>query len=672
MTESAVSFSAYRVLAHMTASGTPSGAVPLAHWTLFRLLACLAIVILPHFQRLPIWASVMVAVVLVWRGLVALRHWSLPPIWLRGMLAFLAFAGLLLSYGKINSSEAGTGLLVVMVTLKLTETRRLQDWVTVLMLSYFILITHFLASQEIGTAVYVFGAAVLVTALLLEVSHPQGPLPPRTTLRNASILMLQALPLMLLMFVLFPRIPGPLWGVPVSEKAGRMGLSGSMEPGSISKISHSDEIAFRVTFLDPLPPPRERYWRGPVFWHYDGRQWDEGPGERRTPSAEPLGNGIRQEIMLEAHGEFWLLALDLPMDGPPGAIYNSAHQLLNPKRVQERLLYSVVSFPRYRLQMALPPAIRDRALQLPRFGNPRLRNLAADWRQQAETDRNVVNAALRLFREEEFFYTLQPPLLAETSGMDDFLFNTRRGFCEHYASAFTLLMRAAGLPARVVTGYQGGQLSASGGHFIVRQSDAHAWSEVWLQGEGWVRVDPTAAVAPQRIEAGLLASLPESDAALVQGNSDIYWVYRLEDYWEWANAIWTRSILAYGPELQKEFLERFGIRDWYRMTLVLTAFIVGFLAILGAYLMWQARPQGPRDPAAREWERFCRTLARRELARLPHEGPRDYAQRVSRARPDLVSEVARISGLYIGLRYAGVDDSDALRQLKNDVRRFRP
>ncbi|MGH8561645.1 MAG: transglutaminase TgpA family protein, partial [Nevskiales bacterium] len=407
---------------------------------------------------------------------------------------------------------------------------------------------------------------------------------------------------------------------------------------------------------------------------YDGNSWDVGSEQARVTGApiESLASGIRQEIMLEAHDQNWLLALDLPVQGPPQSTHNSGLQLLSDKSIRDRVLYQVLSYPRYRAQTDLPDGLRWRALQMPRFGNPRLRELAAQWHEQAPDDRAVVNSALRLFNQENFVYTLEPPLLAQASAMDDFLFNTRRGFCEHYASAFTLLMRAAGIPARVVTGYLGGELSAAGGHFTVRQSDAHAWSEVWLPGEGWVRVDPTAAVAPERIESGLAASLPENEAAMVRRASDIYWVYWLEDYWEWTNAVWNRSILAYGPELQQKFLERFGIRDWYRMTLVLTIFVVGFLAVLGAVLLWQARPHGPDDPAAREWERFCRALARRELPRLPHEGPRDYAQRISRARPDLVAEVARISGLYIGLRYAGVDDAAALQKLKENVRRFRP
>jgi protein-glutamine gamma-glutamyltransferase len=664
---------AHRLAAHLSPDPSPASATGLSHWLLFRLLACLAIVIVPHFQRLPVWACVLVTTVLIWRGLAALRHWPLPPAWLRAVLAFAAFLGLFLSYGRINSSEAGAGLLVVMVALKLTEMGRLRDCAVVLMLAYFILVTHFLASQEIGTVVYVFGSALLVTVLLVEVSHPQGPLPTRVSLRGGAALLLQAVPLMLLMFVLFPRIPGPLWGIPTSEKAGRTGLSGSMEPGTISRVSRSDEPAFRVTFLDPPPPPNQRYWRGPVFWLYDGRSWTEGAGFRGSSRAiEPIGLGIRHEVMLEAHGEFWLLALDLPVQGPSGSVHNSAHQLMNARRVRERLLYQAVSYPRYRLQAELPDTLRQRALQIPRHGNPRLRALAEEWRRQAPDDRAVITTALDMFREQAFFYTLSPPLLSQASSMDDFLFNTRRGFCEHYASAFTLLMRAAGIPARVVTGYQGGELSAAGGHFIVRQSDAHAWSEVWLAGEGWVRIDPTAAVAPQRIESGLAASLPEDEAALVRHDSEIYWVYRLEDYWEWVNLVWNRSVLAYGPELQQQFLRRFGIRDWYRMTLVLTALVVGFLVLLGAVLLWQARQRGIDDPALREWVRTCRALARRRLPRLPHEGPRDYAERIGRERPDLADDMARISGLYIGLRYAGVDDVAALRQLRDQVRRFKP
>lgn len=645
---------------------------PLAPWTLFRLLACLAVVVLPHFQRLPVWASVLVTVMIIWRGLVSLRHWPFPSAGLRALLAFSAFVGLFLSYGKINSQEAGAGLLVVMVAFKLTEMDKLRDCTIVLMLSYFILITHFLASQEIGTAVYVFGAAVLVTAILLEVSHPQGPLSPRVTLRSAASLLGQAVPLMLLMFVLFPRIPGPIWGIPGSSNEARMGLSNSMQPGTVSQLTRSDEIAFRVSFQGAPPPAKLRYWRGPVFWHYNGETWNEGDGHQLPPTLEAIGTGIRHEVMLEPHNEHWMLALDMPAMGPSGSIYNSAQQLLNRKKIRERVLYQVTSHTDYRLQALLPEPIRERALQTPRFGNPQLRELAESWRANAQGEQAIINRALQMFRNEPFSYTLNPPTLSQASSMDDFLFNTKSGFCEHYASAFTLLMRAAGIPARVVTGYLGGEFNSAGGHLVVRQSDAHAWSEVWLEGRGWVRVDPTAAVAPERIQSGLAASLPESEANLVRRDSDIYWAYQLEDYWEWTNVIWNRAILAYGPELQRQFLERFGIRDWTQMALALTIFVVAFLGILGAVLLWQTRPHGSDDPAVKEWERFCLTLARLNLPRLPHEGPRDYATRICQVRPDLVTDVTRISGLYIGLRYADRSEADTLSRLRRDVRKFRP
>jgi protein-glutamine gamma-glutamyltransferase len=649
---------------------------PLANWTLFRLLACLAIVVVPHFRTLPVWASVLVTIMLAWRGLAAVFHWRMPSAWLRGALAIAAFVALYLSYGKMNSQEAGAGLLVVMVAFKLTEMSRVRDCSLVLMLSYFILVTHFLVSQEIGTAVYVFGSVVLVTALLLEISHPQGPLAAKITIKNAAVLVAQAVPLMLLMFVLFPRIPGPLWGIPHDQSRGRTGLSNSMEPGSISKLGLSDEVAMRVTFLDKAPDPKQRYWRGPIFWTFDGRGWNPGQESAQTPDGEvePLGPAIRQEVMLEPHSQNWLLALDLPMQGPPGSSHDNAQQLLSSKPILERQLYQVTSYTQYRYQTELPKELRARALQMPRFGNLRLRELAEQWRETERDDRSVVDAALGMFNREDFYYTLEPPLLTKTSSMDDFLFNTRRGFCEHYAGAFTLLMRAAGIPARIVTGYQGGEYNAAGGYFIIRQSDAHAWSEVWLPDEGWVRIDPTAAVAPQRIESGLASALSEEEAgALRRGSNDVYLIYQLEAYWDWTNAVWNRSILAYGPELQQRFLERFGIRDWYQMTLALTIFVVSFLAILGGILLWQARPQLANDPALREWERFCRTLARHKLARHAYEGPCDYAQRACLERPDLAADVARISGLYIRLRYIGSDnDAETLRQLKDSVRSFKP
>jgi hypothetical protein len=286
----------------------------------------------------------------------------------------------------------------------------------------------------------------------------------------------------------------------------------------------------------------------------------------------------------------------------------------------------------------------------------------------------IVNNAIWMFRREEFFYTLEPGELNGPHLVDEFLFESRRGFCEHYAGAFVVLMRAAGLPARVVTGYQGATFNEAGGYHLILQSDAHAWAEVWIQGRGWLRIDPTGAVAPMRIESGLTAALSPAERASIPfalrnaGGA----LYQLRMRWDWVNATWNRLVLAYGPDLQQEFLSRFGIGSWYRMTLVLTAVLVAFLSVLGVYLLWQARPAAAADPVLREWRRFCSRLARKDLRRQAHEGPRDFARRAGQARPDLATDIGAIADLYIGLRYRADPEPARVRVFAQKVRRFRP
>jgi transglutaminase-like putative cysteine protease len=649
---------------------------PLALPTLYRLLGCMALVLLPHFPRLPVWESLFVSCVLLWCGLGAYRHWPLPPAWLRAVLGLVVFGGVFASYGRINGQQAGVALLVAMTALKLTEMQTHRDRIIVIFVCYFQLITHFLFSQELVMVPFLLLGALMITAMLVELSHPQGPLPPRVILRGGGTLVLHSLPLMLVLFVLFPRIPGPLWGLPSDAGAGRTGLSDKMEPGSISALSLSDDVAFRVRFLDPAPARKQMYWRGPSFWVFDGRSWSPGiePDAFPPPAPEVTGPATRYEITLEPHGQRWLLALDMPIDGgPAGSLRSIDYELLAPKPVNDRLLYQATSHLEYRIQPSLWPRLRERALQLPYKRNPRTRELVERWRSEGTDDTGIINNALRMFHDQEFIYTHQPPLLGRDS-IDEFLFGTRSGFCEHYASAFVFMMRVAGIPARVVTGYLGGERNPAGDYYIVRQSDAHAWAEVWLQDRGWVRIDPTGAIAPQRIQkdAATALSLAEQAALPFAARNARDWLHVARLRWDWVNAGWNRWVLAYGPELQASFLSHLGMPDWQAMILALTALMTAFLMGLGALLLWQARPAVVADPALREWQRFCSRLAGRELPRLPHEGPRDYVARVLGKRPDLREQAMRICGLYIRLRYDAVSDSALEKELAQSVRRFRP
>jgi len=647
--------------------------LPLA--TLIRLLSVLALALAPHALRLPPWETALIVALLVWRGLAAHKQWRMPPTWLKLMLTVLAIVAVVSSLGGIRGQTSGTALLCIMAALKLLEFKGRRDVMVVVFLMYFMLLTHFLFSQELWTVAYLFVCVIAITAVLIECQH-RGALPIRDTLRKGGSMVLQAVPLMLLLFVLFPRIPGPLWGLPSDAGAARSGLSESMTPGDISSLIQSDEVAFRVQFADPLPPPKQRYWRGPVFDHFDGRTWEEGFTSPMRGGAAPdirmLSPPLRYEITLEAQRSRWLFALDMPdaTSIPADAQFGREAQLMSIRPVIERRRYTLQSHVGYQLSINLTERDLARYTRLPETFNPRTAALAQTLRSQSASNDELIRAVLQIFNQQNFVYTLQPPLLGSNS-IDDFLFNTRRGFCEHYASAFTVLMRAAEVPARIVTGYQGGQLNEIGDYYIVRQSDAHAWSEVWLAGQGWVRVDPTAAVAPERIELNLEAALGDSDELPSFLANRTRLKYYFEARWDWINAQWNGLVLGYGPELQQQFLKRFGLAEMREMLLALTIGITLLLAVFGAMTIRKFAPAHNPDPVLREWLRLTRRLARHGLPQHPHEGPLDYTRRVAAARPDWAAQMQAITALYMNARYIDAADHAHVREMARAVRAFR-
>ncbi len=661
----------------------------LAQASLLRLLAMLALVVVPHLWRMPPWIGATVVAIAVWRGLAAWRQWALPPAWLKVLFVLAAFGGVFAHYRGINGQHAGSALLVIMLALKLTEMRSRRDVLVVVGLCYFTMLTHFLFSQELWTILYLGACAVTVTAVLIEANHPGAALPPGVTLRLGGAMVGLALPLMVALFVLFPRVPGPLWGLPADAGPARSGISDTMSPGDISQLIQSDEVAFRVVFRGDPPAAKDRYWRGPVLAYFDGRRWSapfRGDDYFRLASSRPrlqpyeapraqLGDAtVSYEVTMEPHRQNWLFALDLPDPQflPPGSHLTGYYQLVSRQLVRETLRYEAVSHPQYLLDPELDETSRRSALRLPEDRNPRARVLGRQWRADDLEDAELIGRALRLFRDQPFAYTLEPPALGQDM-VDEFLFDTRRGFCEHYASAFTVLMRAAGVPARVVVGYQGGELNELGGYYVVRQAEAHAWSEVWLDGRGWVRVDPTAAVAPERVETGLSAALAPAEVPEFLRRSGLSALaalrLRLDLTWDYVNVAWDRWVLGFNPERQLELLSRFGIDDWQRMILALTVAITGLMGLVGLLSLRSARAALPDDAALRLWRHATRMLARQGLPQAAAEGPRDYAERVARERPDLAAPVGRLLQAYVAARYLDqrareTDLAEALRALK--------
>ena len=633
------------------------------------LIGSLLIVIAPHTLRAPWWLTVLTLCLFGWRLYCTLNRAPLPSRWLVIGIAAVAMLGIWIEYRTLFGRQPGIILLMLFAGLKLLETRSHRDAAVAAFLGYFLIITNFLYTQSMLTAIVMCGALYTITATLIGFSAPQRPA--RANLRTAALLLAHAVPAALALFFLFPRVQGPLWGLPQDAYSGLTGLSDSMSPGNLSQLAQSDAIAFRAEFEGDTPPQPLRYWRGPVMWDFDGRSWSTGP--TLLADFTPLEGGrgrYRYGVVLEAHNRNWLFALETAATLPERARYTADGQLLARSPVRARMRYDLVSV----IAPAGPgsdeePAALRRALRTPPGFNARTVALAEKLRAASGSDAEVVTRAIALLREGGYVYTLEPPLLGADS-VDEFLFDTRAGFCEHFSSAFVFMMRAAGVPARVVTGYQGGELNPVDQIITVRQSDAHAWAEVFLRGRGWVRVDPTAAAVPGRIQSGLARVLPAGEPLPLMMRPQLEWLRNMRFQWDALAHKWNVWVLGYNPERQRDLMLLLGIRDadWRSLTATLFT-ILGVMTLV--LLAWSLRQLVRPDPVQRAWSAFCRKLAARGVERVPHEGPRDYSVRAARALPGSRRAILRIAWLYIGLRYGSQASAPAVARLRRLVRQLR-
>jgi transglutaminase-like putative cysteine protease len=543
-----------------------------------------------------------------------------------------------------------------------------RDLFVVIFLSFFLLLTNFFYSQSILTGLSMVATVILLLATLMTFQYTGAVPPLRRRLLAAAQLFLAAAPLAVLLFFAFPRIQGPLWGLPGDARSARSGISDTMSPGSMTSLALSDEVAYRVRFFGPLPPQHQLYWRGIVLSNYDGATWTRTDrprfraGEANT-RASVGGSALRHEVTMEPTGKRWLFALELtnPNEPMPGlrTSLSDEFEFISREPVQQRLRYQASAYLSYRLQPSLDQAQLARALRLPDRYNPRSVALAATLRQ-ADGPAASAQAVLRMFRTQQFSYTLEPPLLGRHA-VDDFLFGSKAGFCEHYAGAFVVLMRAMGVPARVVTGYQGGELNPVDGYLTVRQSDAHAWAEIWIAGQGWLRVDPTAAVAPDRVSLGLGRALPQQAPFGLDGlgqlmnfrNDSNSWLAQLRFRLHAVNNAWNQWVLDYNPERQSSFLGELtaALGNWRSGA--------ALAAVAALLVLWRKlRARAAQEPVEAVYAAFCRLMARRGMPRAPHEGPHSYARRLQamQAPDDKKQAMQAFLELYGALKYAAPDD----------------
>jgi transglutaminase-like putative cysteine protease len=599
--------------------------------TLFLLLV-IAWVMAPQATNLPLWCSSLAGAILLWRASIALRGQSLPSRWWLLALLVLATAGTWYSHRTLLGRDAGVTFIVVLLALKTLELRAQRDAFVVFFLGFFTLLSNFFFSQSLLTAfAMLLGLLGLLTALVN--SHmPVGRPPLWHAARTAGWMAMLGAPIMALLFVLFPRI-APLWGVPADAMSGRSGLSATMQVGTIASLALDSSIAMRVRFEGEVPRASDLYFRGPVLSSFNGREWrplrSAFPARMQPgPDLEVSGSPVRYEVTLEANNRPWIVLLDATPEKPRIAGYSPSMgpdlQWTAERPIADLVRYSATSYTAFRHgPRKLVTALQD-YVDLPANYNPRTLQLAAELRRDpryAKGDSTqLVGAVMERLRTGGYSYTLDPGVYG-THTADEFWFDRKEGFCEHIASSFVVLMRALDIPARLVTGYQGGEPNAVDGYWTVRQSDAHAWAEVWVAGDGWVRVDPTSAVAPGR--TGSLGRLlaPQGAMAQVLGAVSPALALNLRAMWDAVNNRWNQWVLNYSQAKQLDMLRNIGFASpsWEDLSYVLIAIVVAASLVGAAWSLWDRHRQDP-------WLRLLhRAIAK--LQRAGHAVPENAAPR---------------------------------------------
>lgn len=628
----------------------------------------------PLLVQLPLWLLLVWGGVLLWRVMEFKGRWSSPSVPVRSIMIVVSVVGLLTSFGRLVGMEPMVAMLVCAALLKQLELRRHRDALLLIYLTYFLIATQFLFSQTLLAGMFGLGCFVVNTTALISIHQPQGHYQPLRSLRLSLRLLLHSIPLMVLLFLLMPRI-GSLWAVPTSNQSAVTGVSDSMAPGDFTRLSRSADAAFRVAFDGAVPPRDKLYWRGLVFSRFDGRQWRQAePYDYRLSGKvvnwqgevnhswrnllQPLSDPVGYSVIMEPSRQPWLYTLELATSYQSGTQmqlgYARDFRLLSRKPITQSFQYKAISHLNYRLEAdELPEWRRKNELSLPESYNPVSLARAKQWRQQSNSPEEYIDKLLSFYRDK-FTYTLQPAALGRES-VDDFLWQTQQGFCEHFASSFVVMSRAAGIPARVVVGYLGGEYNSVEQYLVVHQYDAHAWAEVWFEGRGWVRVDPTAAVAPERIEQSLGEIDPASSGALISLGRYRHFplIAKLRLQWDALQYRWDRAILGFDRKAQVEFLDR-----WLNgaSPLKLLAVIVGAggatLALVGLHLGWSRRPQR-KEQGVIFLTRVEKLLSRRGLMRKPGETVGDFTSRVAKETPELASAMRLIRSSFEQHYYAG-------------------
>jgi transglutaminase-like putative cysteine protease len=638
------------------------------------LLSSIGLIVLPHVYHLHWGVFGFFCFLLTWRFVGIWKPERLPTFPVILLLIVSGMAILYVQHRGFLGRDGGTSLFVVALGLKLMEIKTERDLYLINYLAFIVAASQFLYEQSILMAAYILFVCCVLLATLVYINSYVAQT--SVALKKAAVIIAQAIPMAIVVFILFPRVEAPRWLLFNDDHQAKMGLSDSMEPGSITDLGMSDELVFRVKFAEAIPPAKQRYWRGPVLTHTDGKKWTQASDlsyQKYLGKLNYAGTPYQYTLLMEPQEKNWVFALDMPADYPKPLERNANYQLVTSDNLDKRSEFKLVSYPTYNTGYLTKTEYKD-ARQLPGTASEKIKQLVAQLHGFDSQPDVFINQLLNHFRKEDFHYTLTPPLM-EDNPIETFLFETRYGFCSHYASAFVYLMRVANIPARVVTGYQGGEWNAVGNFLEIKQADAHAWAEVWLDKQGWVRFDPTAAIAPERIEKNIdIARLVPGGlisyaAPSVGAQATFDFLKKARQLWSNVDYNWQRWVINYNNTNQASFLSSFGIADFKTMVYWMMGIVGIITAILSLFLLYR-RPK-PTDPVLVAYNRFLKKIARAGFYKQTGEGARDFAERIKPYLPEQVEHIELITSTFIGLRYGSNPTEDSFTRLGRLVGLFK-
>jgi transglutaminase-like putative cysteine protease len=650
--------------------------------TVVPIIAALVVAIAPHTPGLPPWINGWCLFMWGYRLAGLKTFWPMPNTLVRFGLTFIGILGLMLTYRIQIGADAFIGLLALMAAIKPFEMATHRHQMITLLLTYFIIITSLFRSESVFIILYMLFSVFITTMALVRINAPEEDF--RESFNLSGIIIAQAIPLMILLFLLFPRLPGSVFGIQ-DKSLGRTGFSDSLGPGSITHLARDNSPAFRAEFEGALPLPDQLYWRGVLFQEFDGKTWTIG--KSLEPAPQPImpqpkkGKTYQYTIFLEPHNSHWLMALDIIIKGPPWASLTAENTLKSRRPIKQKVQYKAISLVKEertketaKPNQFSPKKMAAQIIARAADKNPRARELAQSLAERAETPMEKTRLLLSYFKENSFAYTLDPPT-TKGDPIDSFLFETKQGYCEHFASAFSFMMNVMDVPSRVVGGYLGGEHNPYGNYLTIRQSYAHAWVEIFDSEKGWTRVDPTLVVAPERIRTNPDGSY--SAPGSYAGSLSFLQTFKFA--LDAANTNWEAWFTGYSSLEQETFLRWLGLKEsksFAGSALVLSLLIIFFLVLLAVFSplvfrLFQLRSRH-FDPVKKAYGLFCRRLDKLGLTKGPGQGPLDFANACIEKRPDLKGEILNITALYIQLRFQKDCPATALPEFISRIKNFNP